>query len=85
MRNPPTVTTTLTWYRPSDTTPFAAAGHLGTVLALLNEDKYGPGPQEVWFMDSGWEDSEGGTIDQDDILAFAIPIAPDLRLLGAAS
>lgn len=84
MRNPPTVTTTLTWYRPSDTTPFAVSGHLGIVMAVLNEDKYGPGVQEVWFLDSGWEDSEGGTIHEADILAFAVPQAPDLKLFGEA-
>lgn len=78
MRNPPAVQTTVTWYRPTDTTPFAVCGHLGPVMALLNEDKYGPGVQEVWFLDSGWEDSEGGDVDVDDILAFAVPEAPDL-------
>jgi hypothetical protein len=82
MRNPPTVATTLTWYRPSDTTPFAVSGHEGTVLAMLNEDKFGPGPQEVWFIGGEWQDSEGGAIHLADILAFAIPTAPDLKLFG---
>lgn len=84
MRNPPTVATQLVWYRPNDTTPFAVSGHLGTVLAMLNEDKFGPGPQEVWFLDNGWEDSDGASIHEADILAFAIPQAPDMKLFGEA-
>lgn len=83
MRNPPMVTTALTWYRPSETTPFAVCGHIGPLLAVLDADKYGPGPREVWFMDGGWEDSEGGEIEQADILAFAIPEAPDMAQFDA--
>lgn len=82
MRNPRAVQTVLTWYLPEDTTPFAVAGHEGTVLAMLDEDKYGPGPQEVWFLNGSWEDSEGTEIDGADILAFAIPAAPDFKLFG---
>lgn len=82
MRNPPSVQTTLTWYRPSDTTPFAVSGIEGTVLAVLREGKYGAGVQEIWFLGGQWEDSEGGAIDEDDILAFAVPEVPDLEALG---
>jgi len=78
MRNPPTVTTTLTWYHPADTTPFAVSGHEGTVLAVLNEDTYGPGVQEVWFVNGEWQDSDGAEIVVGDILGFAIPATPDL-------
>ena len=85
MRNPPTVQTTLTWYRPGDTTPFAVAGHEGTVLAMLNADRYGPGVQEIWFLGGQFEDSEGGRIDDTDILAWSIPVAPDLLMLAEAA
>lgn len=82
LRNPPTVTTTLTWYRPTDTTPFAVAGHEGPLLAVLNADRCGPGAHEVWFIGGAWEDSDGMAFDDADVLAFAIPGVPDLKALG---
>lgn len=85
MRNPPTVSTTLVWYRRADTTPFAVAGYEGPLLAVLNADRYGPGTHQVWFIGGEWQDDDGMAFDEADVLAFAIPGVPDLKALGVAA
>ena len=84
MRNPRTVQTVLTWHLPTETTPFAVAGHEGPVLAVLDEDKYGPGVQQVWFLGGRWEDSECSEIADADVIAFAVPDQPDVKAFGEA-
>jgi hypothetical protein len=77
LRNPTAVPFAGTWYRATETTPFAISGQCGPVLAVLTEDVYGPGPREVWFGDNGWEDSEGRSIDDAHVHWFALmPEAP---------
>jgi hypothetical protein len=80
MRNPPSVEVMVTWYRASQTTPFAVCGHIGPVLAMLEEKVYGPWAQEIWFGDNGFETSEGDPIDSDEIHWWALlPASPDAK------
>lgn len=80
MRNPSSVDVVVTWYRPSETTPFAVNGHIGPVLAMLTESVYGPWAQEIWFGDNGYETSEGEPIADEHIHWWALmPAAPQVE------
>ena len=76
MSEPTYSVTLLRWYKPSETTPFALCGHIGPVLAQVNQEKYGGWPRELWFGDDGWQQIDGQGVDEDDVIAFAIPRAP---------
>lgn len=71
--NPATATTTLTWYKASETTPFAVAGdECHFVLVQLDPGGWGEGARELYFGDDGYEWPNGTPIDSDDVVAFAI-------------